>query len=275
MLDVAGLRVAYGERPVLQGVDLSVSAGEVVGLVGPNGCGKTTLLKAITRVLPWAGGEVLLLGESASKLSRQELSRRVAVVPQNPALPVGYTALEVVLMGRTPHLGFLEQEGAEDYRRAREALRRVGALDLADRRVDELSAGERQNVVLARALAQETPILLLDEPTANLDIGHQIAVAQLVRELASDRRLAVLAAIHDLTLAALYCDRVALMSAGSIIATGPPEQVLTSGNILRAYNARVVILSGPSLPAPVVVPYTDGVTDGVTPTGAVSSGRHP
>lgn len=269
MLDIAGLRVTYGERPALQGVDLRVAAGEVVGLVGPNGCGKTTLLKAITRVLPWAGGEVLLLGEPASKLSRRELSRRVAVVPQSPVLPVGYTALEVVLMGRTPHLGFLEQEGAEDYQRAREALRRVGALGLADRRVDELSGGERQNVVLARALAQDTPILLLDEPTANLDIGHQIAVAQLVGELARDRRLAVLAAIHDLTLAALYCDRVALMAAGTVIATGPPEQVLTTRNIALAYHAHVLILSEPSLPAPIIVPYGDGASA----TGAVQRRR--
>jgi len=275
MLDVVRLRVSYGERPVLQGVDLSVAAGEVVGLVGPNGCGKTTLLKAITRVIPWQAGEVLLLGAPASKLSRQELSRRVAVVPQSPALPVGYTALEVVLMGRTPHLGFLDQEGADDYRRAREALQRVGAADFAERRVDELSGGERQNVVLARALAQDAPILLLDEPTANLDIGHQIAVAQLVRELASDRRLAVVAAIHDLTLAALYCDRLALMDAGALVANGPPEQVLTAENILQVYHARVVVLREPELPAPVVVPYTDGVTDGVPPTGAVSTGRHP
>lgn len=263
MLDVAGLRVSYGERPALQGVDLSVAAGQVVGLVGPNGCGKTTLLKAITRVIPWDDGEVLLLGAPASKLSRQELARRVAVVPQSPLLPVGYTALEVVLMGRTPHLGFLDQERAEDYRRAREALQRVGAADLAERRVDELSGGERQNVVLARALAQDASVLLLDEPTANLDIGHQMAVFQLVRELAQKSRLAVLAAIHDLTLAALYCDRLVLMDAGALVATGSPEQVLTAENILQVYQARVVVLREPELPTPVIIPYADGAA----PTG--------
>jgi len=269
MLKVVGLRVSYGERPVLQGIDLGVAAGEVVGLVGPNGCGKTTLLKAIARVIPWESGEVLLMGAPASKLSRQELSRRVAVVPQNPLLPVGYTALEVVLMGRTPHLGFLDQEGAEDYRRAREAMQRVGVADFAERRVDELSGGERQNAVLARALAQDTPILLLDEPTANLDIGHQIAVADLVRELARDRGLAVLAAIHDLTLAALYCDRLALMAAGTLVATGSPEQVLTTENIARAYHAHVIVLHEPSLPAPVIIPYSDAASA----ADAVPSGR--
>ncbi len=275
MLDIDGLRVSYGEHPVLMGVDLSVAAGEVVGLVGPNGCGKTTLLKAVTRVIPWLSGEVLVAGEPASSLSRRELSRRVAVVPQDPVLPVGYTALEVVLMGRTPHLGFLEQEGARDYHKAREALQRVGAIDLAERRVDELSSGERQSVVLARALAQEAPILLLDEPTANLDIGHQISTFRLIRELArptsarprpearpegsvEPSRLAVLAAIHDLTLASLYCDRLALMAAGVIVAAGPPGEVLTAANIAQVYQASALILREPWLPAPIVIPYGDG-----------------
>ncbi|MFQ5879793.1 MAG: ABC transporter ATP-binding protein [Dehalococcoidia bacterium] len=257
-LDIRNLHVSYGQRAVLRGVGLSAAAGEVVGLVGPNGCGKTTLLKAITHVVPWRSGEVRLLGEPASKLPPRELSRRVAVVPQNPILPVGYTTLEVVLMGRTPHLSFLEQEGAEDYRQARQALQTLGVLDLADRRVDELSGGERQNVVLARALAQEAPILLLDEPTANLDIGHQIAVARLVRELAHRSQLAVLAAIHDLTLASLYCDRVVLMAGGIIIATGTPAEVLTAANIAQAYDTGVVILKEPSLPAPAIIPYLDG-----------------
>lgn len=262
MLEIRGLHTRYGERPVLRGLDLAVAPGEVVGLVGPNGCGKTTLIRAVTRLVPWAGGEVLILGEPASRLSRQELSRRVAVVPQSPALPVGYTALEVVLMGRTPHLGFLEQEGPQDYRRAREALATVGALELAERRVDELSGGERQRVVLARALAQDAPVLLLDEPTANLDIGHQIAVCRLVRELARRSRLAVLAAVHDLTLASLYCDRVALMSEGRIAAAGAPAEVLTTENIARAYGASVVVLWREGLPAPVIVPYLDGARQG-------------
>ena len=259
MLDVAALRVSYGARAVLRGIDLHVGAGEVLGLVGPNGCGKTTLIKAITRVLPWDSGEVRLDGVSASLLDGRELARRVAVVPQSALLPVGYTALDVALMGRTPHLSFLDQEGPEDYEAAREALRRLDVLELSDRCVDELSGGERQSVVLARALAQDTAVLLLDEPTANLDIGHQIAVARLAQELARDKGIAVLAAMHDLTLAALHCDRLALMPEGVVFAVGTPRDVLTAENIKEAYGVHVLVLNEPSLPAPVVVPYADGL----------------
>jgi iron complex transport system ATP-binding protein len=255
MLRVEALRVAYGDRLVLDGVDLGVAAGEVVGLVGPNGSGKTTLLKAITRVVPWLSGQVFLGGEPACALSTQELSRRVAVVPQSPVLPVGYAALELVVMGRAPHLRFLQQEGNDDYRRAREALVRVGGRHLAERPVDELSGGEKQKVVIARALAQDAPILLLDEPTANLDIGHQIAVARLVRELAREGGLAVLAAVHDLTLASLYCDRLALLTGGVVVATGPPAHVLTPANIAQAYAAAALVLREPALPGPIVLPY--------------------
>ncbi len=195
------------------------------------------------------------MGSLASGLSRRELAQRVAVVPQSAMLPIGYTALEVVLMGRTPHLDFLQQEGAKDRERALDALARVDCADFAHRRVDELSGGERQNVVLARALAQETAILLLDEPTAHLDVGHQMTLFRLVRELASESNLAVLAAIHDLTLAALYCDKVALMHEGRIIAIGPPGDVLTAENIAESYGARVRVLHEPSLPSPVIVPF--------------------
>lgn len=252
MLRIEDLQAGYGDRAVLRGVSLLVNPGEVVALVGPNGCGKTTLLKAVTRVVPWIAGDVFAGEASVRDLSTRELSRRIAVVPQNPQLPLGYTAGEAVLMGRTPHLGFLEQEGPGDFRSVEAALARVGAGQLAGRRVDELSGGERQNVVLARALAQDTPILLLDEPTANLDIGHQISVAGLVRELAASG-LAVLAAIHDLSLASLYSDRIALMWNGRIFRLGRPEEVLTEENLREVYGAEVTVLSG-LLPRPVVVP---------------------
>jgi iron complex transport system ATP-binding protein len=254
MLEVSGLRVSYGDRSVLRGIDLTVPAGKVVGLVGRNGCGKSTLLKAVSQLIPRDDGIVRLAGLDASTMSRRELARRVAAVPQNPSLPVGYTAVEVVLMGRTPHLEFLQQEGLDDRRRALDALERVGCADLTDRRVDELSGGERQNVVLARALAQDTPILLLDEPTAHLDVGHQIAVFRLVRELAQETGLAVLAAIHDLTLAALYCDSVALMHEGRIVASGPPQDVLTTDNIAMAYGAYVRVLRDEAIVGPIIVP---------------------
>jgi iron complex transport system ATP-binding protein len=256
MLRVAGLCASYDDRHVLRGVDLQVRAGEFVALVGPNGCGKTTLLKAVTRVVPWTSGEVYAGEARIDALSTRGISRLIAAVPQSPTLPVGYSAAEVVLMGRTPHLGLLEQESRDDYRIAAQSLARVGAAHLSERRVDELSGGERQNVVLARALAQEAPILLLDEPTANLDIGHQIGVADLMRELAADG-LAVLAAIHDLTLASLYADRVALMSEGVIVATGPPEEVLTAENIRKVYGAAVEVVTD-LVGRPVVLPLQSG-----------------
>jgi iron complex transport system ATP-binding protein len=254
MLAIRGLKVAYGDRQALRGVDLDVAAGEVVGLVGPNGGGKTTLLRAITRGVAVQAGTILIQGEDAQRLSARELARKVAVVPQSPTLPVGFLAREIVVMGRTPYLGFLEQESTDDYRQADAALESLGCADLAYRRVEELSGGERQNVVLGRALAQHTPLLLLDEPTANLDIGHQTLIANLLRRLARDEGVAVLAALHDLTLASLCCDRLALLAEGGIIADDEPGAVLTPDNLRRAYGAGVRVLRPHGFDRPVVLP---------------------
>ncbi len=253
-LAIRGLRVSYGQREVLRGVDLDVTAGEIVGLVGPNGGGKTTLLKSITRGVSIASGDVSIGCEDVTQLSPREIARRVAVVSQSSTLPVGFLAREIVVMGRTPYLRFLEQEGPDDYRHADAALASVGAESLAHRRVEELSGGERQNVVLARALAQETPLLLLDEPTANLDIGHQVVIARLLQRLARERDVGVLAALHDLTLASLYCDRLVLLSGGSIIAEGTAAEVLRRENLRLAYGADVVVLRTEGLPGPIVLP---------------------
>ncbi len=254
-LDVRGLTVAYGERIVLRGVDLRVGAGEVVGLVGPNGCGKTTLLRAITRVVPAQAGDVHLSGEPAATMARRDLAKRIAVVPQAPPLPEGYSVADIVLMGRTPHLGFLQHESPGDHRIAHEALATVGAAHLAERRIDTLSGGERQIVVLARALAQRAPLLLLDEPTAHLDIGHQVEFLRLIRTLAREGGYAVLAVVHDLTLASLHCDRIDLLSRGVIAASGPPREVLTAARIAEAYGTEVLVVHDPALPAPVIVAY--------------------
>jgi iron complex transport system ATP-binding protein len=261
MLSVRALRVGYGSREVLRGVDLDVAQGEVVGLVGPNGGGKSTLLRAIARGLDPRGGHVQIAGEDTRSLNARELARKLAMVPQDPTLPLGYHAEEIVVMGRTPYLGFLEQEGPQDLRKAGEALRIVGAEDLAQRRVEELSGGERQNVVLARALAQETPLLLLDEPTANLDIGHQVLVAKLLRRLARERGIAVLAALHDLTLASLYCDRLVLLAEGRVVAEGAPRGVLTPENLREAYGANVLITELEGLERPLVLPVDIAAAD--------------
>ena len=258
VLELRRVDVAYRDRQVLRGVDLSVQAGEVVGLVGPNGCGKTTLIKAVTQVIRCQGGEVRLNGRLASSLTRRELARLASVVPQNAPLPAGYSALDVVLMGRTPHLRFLQQDGADDRRQAREALTTVGARHLADRRVDQVSGGERQMIALARALAQNTPLLLLDEPTASLDIAHQIAVFQLLRDLAHAEHFTVLVTVHDLVLASLYCDRVALMQEGRVVFAGLSADVLTTEHVAQTYGVRALVLSPSEVRRPIVLPVLAG-----------------
>jgi len=262
LLAVEGLGVTYrrGARVIeaLRGVSLSVSAGEVVGLVGPNGSGKTTLIRAATGGVP-AGGRITLMGDDAGSLRAAERARRVAVVPQNPLLPEAFTALEVVLMGRTPHLGFLQGESERDIFAARRAMEATDTWEFADRLLGDLSGGERQRVVLARALAQETPLLLLDEPTAHLDIGHQGAVLALVRELCRGEGKGALAVLHDLTLAAQYCDRVVLLRNGEVVADGGPAAVLTEPLLQAVYGTGVSVFPHPYTGLPVVAPSPDGV----------------
>lgn len=256
---VRGLVAGYGpagrgKAPVLRGVNLNVAAGELVTLVGPNGSGKTTLIRALTGGLRAWSGEVRLRGDDVTTLRPMEIARRAAVVEQDPALPDGFTALEVVLMGRTPHLGLLQSEGAADAEAARRAMMATSVWALATRPVGSLSGGERRRVVLARALAQETPVLLLDEPTAHLDIGHQAAVLGLVRSLCRREGKAALAVVHDLTLAAQYGDRLVLMAAGQIVAEGSAEEVLRPELVGEVYGLRVHIFAHPATGKPVVAP---------------------
>ena len=255
MLSVEGVRAAYGDREVLRGVSLDVAPGEVVGLVGPNGCGKSTLLRVVSGVVKKRAGTVLIDGIPIESLNRRQLATLVAVLPQLPVVPGEIAVLDLVVMGRTPHLGFLQQESRVDFEIARNALSLVGVEHLAGRALRELSGGERQLVLLARAIAQQSPVILLDEPTTSLDIGHQIDLFRLVRDLALRERRAVLAALHDLTLAALYCDRVVLLSRGAVLATGRPADVFTGEALAAVYGTPVTILHDPRLAGPVVVPF--------------------
>ena len=262
-LKVRALTVAYltGKRSLvaLRDLSLALAAGELVGLVGPNGCGKTTLIRAVTKVVKPVSGQVRLSGDEVGSLPQAEIARRVAVVPQEPLLPEAFTALECVLMGRTPHLKLLENEGARDFNAARAAMERTGTWQLAERRVDELSGGERQRVVVARALAQETPVLLLDEPTAHLDIGHQAAVLGLMRTLCRDEGKAVLAVVHDLTLGAAYCDRlVMLRPGGTVAAEGSAEEILRPELLEEVYGTAVDVFPHPRTGRPVVAPRMEG-----------------
>jgi len=254
MLKIQSLSVDYGTRRILHEVSLDVESGEVLALIGPNGAGKSTLIRAVSGVIPIASGQIRTNGDNFASLAALQRARYIATVPQAVSLPPAYTVWETVLFGRTPYLGFLGQPSQKDEEIARQSLLRVSALPLIDRRVGELSGGEQQRVLLARALCQSTPILLLDEPTAHLDLQYQVSLLEFVHELAHKDHLAVLIALHDLNLAAHYADRVALMVAGKIKTMGKPTEVLQPKVIEEAYCLPVQVIKHPFLDIPLVLP---------------------
>src|SRR5262245_34539514 len=256
MLRIEYLSVNYGSRRILHDVSLSIKSGEVLALIGPNGAGKSTLIRAVSGVIPIGSGSVHTNGDDFASLSTIQRARYVATVPQAVSLPPAYTVSETVLFGRTPYLGFLGQPSKKDEEIARQSLSRVSALPFSERRVGELSGGEQQRVLLARALCQTTPILLLDEPTAHLDLQYQVNLLELVSELAHKDNLAVLIALHDLNLAAHYADRIALMVAGKIKVLGKAEDVLKPELIAEAYCLPVQVVKHPFLDIPLVLPET-------------------
>jgi len=242
VIELRAVTVELGGVPVVDRVEVTVADGEWLALIGPNGAGKTTLLRAIARLVPFSG-EIALAGRPVTELSRGELARLVAVVPQEPTTPPWMTVAEYVLLGRTPHLGPLAKEGARDRDAAARSLARLDLLPLADRRLGTLSGGEKQRVVVARALAQEARIVLLDEPTASLDIGHQQQALELLDGLREESGLTLVAAMHDLTLAALYADRMVLLDGGRVAADGAPGDVLTEEAIARHYGASTDVVA--------------------------------
>jgi iron complex transport system ATP-binding protein len=256
MLKIHSLTVSYGPRRILHDVSVEVQSGEVLALIGPNGAGKSTLIRAVSGVIPYTG-QVRTNGDDFASLSTMQRARYIATVPQGVSLPPAYSVWETVLFGRTPYLGFLGQPSKKDEEIARKSLERVSALPFADRRVGELSGGEQQRILLARALCQSTPILLLDEPTAHLDLQYQVSLLELVSELAHRDNLAVLIALHDLNLAAHYADRIVMMVAGKIKATGKPKDVLKPDLIQEAYCLPVQVVKHPFLDVPLVLPSTD------------------
>mgnify|MGYP000368423086 CR=1 FL=1 len=252
-VDANGVEKAYGETTALDGVSLSVAPGEVFALVGPNGAGKTTLLRAMNGALSPSEGRILLDGDDVADLSSRAVSRRAATVPQTTALDFEFTVREVVEMGRNPHVPRL---GADpDPGAVADALDRTDTARLADRPVTAVSGGERQRVLLARAVAQDTPVLLLDEPTASLDVNHQIRTLDMVADLVGEGRTAV-AAIHDLDLAARYCDALVVVADGSVLAVGPPDEVLTPETVEAAFGVRAVVDRDPVTGALRVVPLS-------------------
>jgi iron complex transport system ATP-binding protein len=232
------LSFAYKDKPVLDGISLSIDKGEMIGLIGPNGSGKTTLLKIFSAVLT-ASGEVQLNGRNIRTYGRRELSRLFAMVPQESQILFPYTVAEIVLMGRASYHSPLALEGERDIEVARASMELTDCLSFADRYLHELSGGEKQRVIIARALAQEPEILLLDEPSAFLDLRHQVQVFELMRRLNRERGLTIVAALHDLNLAALFFPRLVLLRDGKIYRDGSPKEVLTEETIEEIYGIKV------------------------------------
>lgn len=262
-IETQNVCLSYGHKVVLEDVSFQVMPGQMVGLIGPNGCGKSTIIKALSRVISPRSGKIFLDGREVSRIPRRELACLLSVVPQVPLLPSTFTAFEVVLMGRNPHLGLLQYEGPEEMAISWRAMERTATHPLAERKINELSGGEVQCVVIARALAQETKAILLDEPTANLDIGRQVEILDLIKSLCRQSNLTVLAALHDLNLASQYCDRLVLINQGRVHAEGTPAEVIVPENIREVYGAEGCVYAHPvnGLPAVLVEPGKNKSTE--------------
>lgn len=245
-LELRGLSVDLGARRIVSEIDLRVEDGQFAGLLGPNGSGKSTILKAIYRVNRPSAGQVLLDGKDLLAVSARAAARRMAVVAQESAVEFALTVREMVMLGRVPHKGRFERDGGEDHEIVSGALERVGAGDLAGRSFHQLSGGEKQRVLIARAIAQGADHLILDEPTSHLDVRYQVEVLELVSSLG----VTVLAAIHDLALAALYCDAVHLLAGGRLVAHGSPTSVITAEAIQAVYGADVAVVAHPDTGVP-------------------------
>ncbi len=252
-LKVLDVECSYGATKVLNGLTFSIERGSFTGIIGPNGSGKSTLLRCISRVLKPARGAVLLDEQNLYSLGSRDVARRMAVVPQETAVNFSFTVEEVVMMGRSPHLNRFQREGEKDIEITVRAMEMTNTGHLADRLITAISGGERQRVIIAKALAQEPEIILLDEPTSHLDINHQVEILSLLQRLNKEKRLTIVSVFHDLNLAAQYCDGLILMQKGRVFTMGKPEDVLTAGNIKDVYGANVLIRKHPVTGRPAVL----------------------
>lgn len=261
LLRATGLSFAYramrGQAPsVLHDVTLDVAAGSIVGLLGPNGAGKTTLLRALAGMIVPSTGQILFAGEALGAMSRVDIARRIAVVPQDTHAAFDFSVLDMVLMGRYPHLGRFALEGADDLRIARDALEATGTRHLEIRPFSTLSGGERQRVVIAGALAQGTEALLLDEPTASLDLGYQLEIASLLARINRERGTTIVVSTHDLNLAAAVCSTVVMLKGGRVLAQGATADTLTSIHLRELYDVDTDVQFHPGAGHLTVVPLT-------------------
>ncbi|WP_159502407.1 ABC transporter ATP-binding protein [Microbacterium sp. 18062] len=252
-LQTRGLKVGYGDRAVIDGLDLDVLEGELTVIVGPNACGKSTLLRALARLLPTREGSVLLDGRSIRDLPTKEVARRIGLLPQSSIAPDGITVADLVGRGRYPHQGVLSTWSVEDEAAVTQAMAATDVVDLADRHVDELSGGQRQRVWIALVLAQETPVVLLDEPTTYLDIGHQLEVLELVSRLRAEGRT-VVAVLHEINHAARFATHLIAMRDGSIVAQGRPRDIVDAELIEVVFGVSARVIPDPDTGCPVVLP---------------------
>ncbi len=251
-VDVVDLDVRYGAHQILEEIAFSVQSGEMIGICGPNGSGKTTLLKAMSRIVAPAGGDVYYNGDQLDSLSFRMLAQRVAVVPQETAINFDFTVSEIVMMGRHPYIGRFASESKHDYAICERVMRLANVSHLAGMPVNQISGGERQRVLIARALAQEPDILLLDEATSHLDISHQIEILTIIRK--EMEKTATISVFHDINLASCYCDRILLLKERRIAAIGTPAEVLTEDLIQSVYGINVIVGTHPSTKRPYILP---------------------
>jgi iron complex transport system ATP-binding protein len=252
-IEMRNASLGYDRHTVLKDITFKASPGQLTGLIGPNGSGKSTIIKALSGLLRPTSGQVLIDSKDIRSIPRRELACMVGVVPQMPLLPSTFSAFEIVLMGRNPHLGLFQSEGRKDWEIARDAMEKTGTMPLANRHINELSGGEIQSLLIARVLVQETSAILLDEPTANLDIGRQMDMLELIKHLCREKNLTVLASLHDLNLAAQYCDRLLLIDDTGIYAQGTPAEVITDVNIKQVYGVEHCVYAHPANGLPTVL----------------------
>ncbi len=264
-LSTRELRVGYGPRDVLRGLDFEVPDGELTVVIGPNACGKSTLLHALARLHPARGGSVLLDGDDIRRLRTKEVARRVGLLPQSPLAPDGLTVRDLVARGRYPHQGVLRSWSSDDARAVDDALAATGVADLAERRVDELSGGQRQRAWIAMAIAQETELLLLDEPTTFLDIGHQVEVLELMTRLRRAGRT-VVAVLHEINHAARYATHLVAMRDGAVVAQGRPVDIVSPELIEAMFGVRARVLHDPVTGAPIVIADGESTAGGLAPS---------
>ncbi|MEW2141747.1 ABC transporter ATP-binding protein [Micromonospora vinacea] len=273
MLSTRDLVAGYDERTVLDGLDLDLPTDAFTVIVGPNACGKSTLLRTMARLLTPRRGTVLLDGTAIRDLPTREVARRLGVLPQSPLVPEGVTVADLVGRGRQPYQRWWRQWSAEDGAAVDQAMALADVTDLADRPVDSLSGGQRQRVWIAMTLAQDTDALLLDEPTTFLDLAHQVEVLDLLHRLRSERGRTVVAVLHDLNQAARYADHLVAMRAGVVVAAGPPREILTADLVRDVFGLACVVVPCPVTGAPLVVPaYTGGSAPAPAPAAAAASG---